>query len=213
MNNSNIVFKDNKKGLLIKINDNIGYQAVKQEIEHKINSAKTFFSSGGRIELLHSILSMEERQELQKYLKHQYDIEVVWRNKDTQEKSKILELPDRQSVDITKEGLTKFVDTTVRSGQRVFYQGNIVIMGDVNPGGEVIAGGNIVVMGSIRGIAHAGCFGNLQSTISAFKLMPTQLRIGEIISRSPDSQKIKRGNLSPELACVKDNMIIIELIS
>ena len=55
-----------------------------------------------------------------------------------------------------EEGLTKFVYSTIRSGMKIQYNGNLVIIGDVNPGAEVIATGNIIVMGALRGIAHGG---------------------------------------------------------
>ena len=77
-----------------------------------------------------------------------------------------------------EEGLTKFVKSTVRSGRKIEFKGNVVIMGDVNPGAEVVAYGNIVVMGSLRGTAHAGADGNNEAFVSALKLQPTQLRIG-----------------------------------
>ena len=38
--------------------------------------------------------------------------------------------------------------------------GDLLLIGDVNPGGTVMAGGNIFIMGSLKGIAHAGCYGN-----------------------------------------------------
>ena len=51
---------------------------------------------------------------------------------------------------------TKFVQNSIRSGQKEEYAGSIVICGDVNPGAEVVAGGNIMVLGTLRGVAHAG---------------------------------------------------------
>ncbi|MDB5083993.1 MAG: septum site-determining protein MinC [Bacilli bacterium] len=77
---------------------------------------------------------------------------------------------------------------TVRSGMRLEHYGDIVVVGDVNPGGQIIAGGNIVVMGTLRGMAHAGCFGDEQSIIAAVYFMPTQIRIANVISRSPDGE-------------------------
>ncbi len=38
-----------------------------------------------------------------------------------------------------------FVQRTVRSGFKIAHHGHIVVLGDVNPGGEVVAGGSIVV--------------------------------------------------------------------
>ncbi|WP_018131537.1 septum site-determining protein MinC [Effusibacillus pohliae] len=75
---------------------------------------------------------------------------------------------------------------TVRSGQVLQYDGDITIIGDVNPGGQVLASGDIFVMGTLRGMAHAGCNGNENAIIGAVYFQPTQLRISNVISRSPD---------------------------
>ena len=45
---------------------------------------------------------------------------------------------------------------TLRGGQVLHHTGNIVVIGDVNPGAELVATGDIVVFGRLRGIAHAG---------------------------------------------------------
>ena len=78
-----------------------------------------------------------------------------------------------------EEGMTRFVQGPVRSGQRIFYEGNVVVIGDVNPGGEIIAGGNIIIIGTLRGLAHAGATGNGDSVIVCFNFKPTQIRIGK----------------------------------
>lgn len=98
---------------------------------------------------------------------------------------------------------------TVRSGQRVYHPGNLVILGDVNPGGLVQAGGDVVVMGVLRGIAHAGAGGDVDSAIYALKLEPTQIRIANVIGRPPEGEE--RGPWKgPETARLKDGAIIIE---
>ena len=58
---------------------------------------------------------------------------------------------------------TLYLRRTLRSGQRVDYQGNVVIMGDVNAGAMVTCTGDIIVLGALRGLAHAGAEGNEES--------------------------------------------------
>ncbi len=84
--------------------------------------------------------------------------------------------------------MTRFYNNTIRSGQVIEYNGNIVIIGDVNPGALVKATGNIVILGGkLRGgVAHAGTNGNENAYVAAYELQPTQLRIGDIIARKPD---------------------------
>lgn len=104
------------------------------------------------------------------------------------------------------EGKTKFIRKTIRSGQYIDYPGNIVIIGDVNPGSEVVAFGNIIVLGKLRGRVHAGANGNKKAIISAFSLQPEVLQISGILTISPDGEKPKY----PEVAKIKDDEIIVE---
>lgn len=103
---------------------------------------------------------------------------------------------------------TILIKRTLRSGQKVFFPGNIVVLGDVNPGAEVIAGGNVLVMGTMRGMAHAGALGSEEAVVAAFRLNPTQLRIANHITRPPEGQGFA-GN-DPEMASIKSGKVIIE---
>ena len=76
---------------------------------------------------------------------------------------------------------TKYIQNSIRSGQKEEYPGSLVICGDVNAGGEVIAGGNVTITGSLRGVAHAGANGNMLAIISANSIDVTQIRIGNLV--------------------------------
>ena len=110
--------------------------------------------------------------------------------------------------DLALEDKTVFHRGTLRSGKRIVSKGHLVVIGDVNPGAEVSAQGNIVVLGALRGFAYAGSGGDDSRIIIALKLMPTQIRIGSKITRSPDDGSSAPSY--PEVASVKDNRIIIE---
>ena len=108
---------------------------------------------------------------------------------------------------------TLYVQRTLRSGQSLKSDGNIVIIGDVNPGAEIIAKGDITVWGVLGGIAHAGSDGNNYSRIRALKLHAIQLRIGDIFARRPDTVNIpyvqKTDSFTPEEARVSRKHIVI----
>ncbi len=104
---------------------------------------------------------------------------------------------------------TRFIRHTLRSGQiERALEGNMVILGDVNPGAEVVAAGDIIVLGTLRGVAHAGALGNTSSVIFALNLLPTQLRIGRFITRAPAEQQ--RKHQRAEIARVLEDAIIVE---
>lgn len=103
---------------------------------------------------------------------------------------------------------TVFHYGTLRSGQAISSLGNIIVVGDVNPGAELTAVGNIIVMGILRGIVHAGCNGDRGAVVCASKMLPTQIRIADIITRPPDGEV--NSNWIPEMAYVKDSNIYID---
>lgn len=110
--------------------------------------------------------------------------------------------------DLTDEN-TILVQKTLRSGQIIRFDGNIVVLGDVNPGAEISATGNIIVMGALRGVVHAGAGGDENAIVLAFRLQPTQLRISNHITRPPDNEAIETDH--PEMARIRDGVVTIEI--
>ncbi len=96
---------------------------------------------------------------------------------------------------------------TVRSGERISSNGNLCIIGDVNPGAIVSAKKNIYVWGKLLGIAFAGKSGNKNASIASLYLNPLQLRIADVIAIGP---KDKPKNFYPEIAVINKQTIIIK---
>jgi septum site-determining protein MinC len=111
---------------------------------------------------------------------------------------------------------TLYLRKTIRSGQSISSDGNLVVIGDVNPGAEIIAKGDITVWGILGGIAHAGSEGNNYAKIRALKLNPVQIRIGEIFARRPDTINLpyiqKSCEYTPEEAFTYKGSIVIRKI-
>lgn len=104
---------------------------------------------------------------------------------------------------------TVLYEKSLRSGQNINFDGNVVILGDVNPGAEVVAGGHILVMGALRGLVHAGALGDEDATVTALYFAPTQLRIASHITRPPDGD-MPEGAKPPECARIKNDTVVIE---
>lgn len=100
-----------------------------------------------------------------------------------------------------------FLRETLRSGRSVWYEGHVVVLGDVNPGAEVIATGSVIVWGRLRGLIHAGAYGDTSASICALDLNPTQLRIADQIAVPPGDG---RRNPVPEQAMIVDGQITAE---
>ena len=108
---------------------------------------------------------------------------------------------------------TLYLSQTLRSGQTVNYEGNILIVGDAHPGSEIVATGDITVWGILGGIAHAGSNGNISSKVRALKLNAIQLRIAGLYARRNDTLNVpyvqKSDEFTPEEALIEDGRIVI----
>ncbi|MCX7714709.1 MAG: septum site-determining protein MinC [Clostridia bacterium] len=203
MLNESVVLKGKKDGVSVILSPDMPFSIIMSDVIEKFNQSKSFFSSGAyNINFSGRSLSQDERLQLEKNVSEilsECEISIGYQE---------LESSPKKIFKDIKEGYTKFHEGTIRSGQLLESEGNLVVIGDVNPGSEIVAAGNIVVMGAVRGIVHAGCTGNRDAFIVALNLSPTQIRIADIITRPPDNDV--RHEIIPERAYIKDNTIYID---
>ena len=214
-----IVFKGNSEGLVIVIPDDYEFEQVLSEVERKVTSASRFFK-GARIKVSYRGPKFtDEQEQAVKAILDEKSGAII--ESFTKDEGPAREISIRQSGAVSAmpvrsaffagidEGNCKFVRSTVRNGIRIEYNGNVVVLGDVNPGAEIIAAGNVIVLGILRGMVHAGADGNKDAFIYALSLKPTQIRIAEAIARMPDDDESESG-ICPEMATVKDGGIVVE---
>ena len=187
--------------LLIKFDEKLSFEDNLRELEEKLNSA-FFKSSVSIVDVSGLDLSEEEKKILEETLK-KHNAEILSYKFDNKREEK------KNLSRYTKN--LKIINKTVRSGQKIEYEGDILVLGDVNPDAYIIASGNIIVMGALRGVAHAGANGDENAQIIALKLMPQQLRIAGYFTRSPDEENEDKPDY-PERAYVEGNQIYIEKI-
>ena len=71
----------------------------------------------------------------------------------------------------------KILYNSVRSGQRIETDGDVLLWGHLNAGGEISAGGSIIVAGKLHGIVHAGAYGREDVFIWSGIFATPQVRI------------------------------------
>lgn len=80
---------------------------------------------------------------------------------------------------------------TVRSGQIVEAEGDLLLIGEVHPGGMVRATGSIFIIGELKGIAHAGFKGRETAVVVANFRYNSQVRISgniHVVEEKEESQ-------------------------
>lgn len=219
MDENIISFKATVNGLILIMRGEDDFETVYEHIEKKLESSGRFFKGASMaVKYRGRKLTAEQEQKITELLSSKTGAEIKNFEEDTaqpekeqEEAGKNWEKPKKRMIFFKglEEGMTKFYKGTVRSGQLVSFEGNLVIIGDVNPGGEIMATGNVIVMGSLRGMVHAGADGNKEAVVTALCLQPTQLRIADVITRPPDTKENKPA-LIPEMAVVRGDMVYIE---
>ena len=198
--NEVIKLKGIKDGIVIIVSEADYAEIIKQSREKVEEVSELFSEGGGRI-----VFKGYEITGLNRIMLEQEIMKIVPENV-TIEYEENDELATYGDSNISDR--SKFYYGTLRSGQSIKSLGNLVVVGDVNPGAELIAEGNIVVMGVLRGIVHAGYGGDREATVTACRMAPTQIRIADIITRPPDEEV---GNeWLPETAYVHEGNIYID---
>lgn len=217
MSENAVVFKGTKEGLYVVLKDEVDMKLIKDNLLKKVKPSKKFFEGAKIVDFKGKKLTRIEYDELKCIMEQEYGMVVTGKYVDykpewplgIKERSKGVEHSyEKLPYENVLTSDTLFVRATVRSGQTINYDGNIVIIGDINPGAHIKSTGSIIVMGTLRGVAHSGSKGDYDTYVAAFKLLPSQLRIGDIITRSPDGCDPK--SMIPEIAIVKKGTIVVE---
>lgn len=173
-----ITIHTKKDKVIIKIDENAEQKQILSELKKKLVALKKLYQEDSTpILVVGKVFKNQEMEQIQEIIQKVISVKVEF---DT---PKILGLHGIKRT-FSKEiatSETKFHRGSLRSGQKIEFEGSLVILGDVNSGAEVLAGENIVVLGILRGMAHAGAKGNKEAIIAAASIESPQIRIANIV--------------------------------
>ena len=196
-----ITIKGVKEGLIFLLDDDCEFSALLDELQYKLEKSHQQLLTGPivhvHVKLGTRQLDEDDKERIRTAIRQQGNLLVQSVESDTPEAVK------------GEDGRNlKILTGIIRSGQTVEHDGNLLLMGDLNPGGSIMCTGDIYVLGALRGLAHAGTKGLEQAIIAASLLRPTQLRIGEVISRPPDEWMT--GDAAMEFAYLYEGVMKID---
>ncbi|RNB70141.1 septum site-determining protein MinC [Brevibacillus invocatus] len=176
---SKVTIKGTKDGLVFFMDDSCSFEELLTDLREKIEHSHQQILSGPlirvSIKLGKRYCTHEQQEELTKIIRQKGNlvIHLVEADVITREEAFAERLKSSFHVQVH----------TIRSGQVLEMEGDILLLGDVNPGGTIRSTGSIYVLGHLRGYAHAGFSGDTEAIIAAAVMNPTQLRIGEVVSK------------------------------
>ncbi|PFP25581.1 septum site-determining protein MinC [Bacillus sp. AFS073361] len=200
----NVTIKGTKEGLVLHLDDSCSYDELKKELDYKLSANSSTQDerhlTSVKVEIGNRYLTEPQREELKELIRQKKNFVV------DEIESNVITKDEAEELLAETEVMT--VSRIIRSGQVLEVPGDLLLIGDVNPGGTVIAGGNIFIMGTLKGIAHAGCYGNNEAIIAASSMKPSQLRISDCLNSAPDSLQ---SNEKREMECayIDENRQII----
>ncbi len=174
------MIKSFKHGINIKMDPNADFGTICRELEDKLRSSAKFFGDA------HLVLSFEgkeltddEEQYLLGLISECTDV-VITCIVGRDEESDMNYVKAAEGFVENSEAMPgRFYKGTIKAGETLEVDSSLIILGDVNPGGNVRASGNIIVLGTIYGKVHAGCFGDNERFVAALGIKPTTISIGE----------------------------------
>jgi septum site-determining protein MinC len=201
-----VTIKGTKDGLSLFLNDDCSFRSLLQEIEEKLTFHQDDTDIQGLIKVHLKIgnryLPKEREEEICSLIQKKGNFVVESFDCNVISKEQALEWKNNSKI-------TSVVQT-VRSGQILEIKGDLLLIGDVNPGASVVAEGNIYILGALKGIAHAGSNGNDEAVIVASVMQPMQLRISGVMNRAPDENSYIDDVSEMECAYIDQGHVVID---
>nr|WP_208543874.1 septum site-determining protein MinC [Paenibacillus protaetiae] len=199
-----IIIKGVKEGLVFLLDDQCEFSALLDELQYKLEKTHQQLLTGPlihvQVKLGERQLEEEDKERIRSLIRTQGNLMV----QSIESETKVKQSPNPNNGWEILTGI-------VRSGQTIEHDGNLLLAGDLNPGGTVLCTGDIYVLGALRGVAHAGYKGRTDVIIAASLMRPTQLRIADVISRPPEEWM--SGDSSMEFAFLSEGQMKIDKIT
>ena len=209
MDNS-VIIKGNNHGITVVLDAALEYSKLKAAVEEKFKDSSKFLGSAPVVLGFEGrALLPQQEKELLDIISASCELNVVCLvdNDENREKKYEKTLKERL-LDISGSSGT-FYKGNLRSGQALTFESSVIILGDVNPGASVTSKGNIIVLGGLKGQAFAGFGGNTNAFVLAIDMAPTQIRIADVIARSPDAPAKEEGK-EIKIAFLEEGNIYME---
>lgn len=184
-----ITINTKKDNITIKINEEAEQGEIIECLQTKLNGLRNLYKDE-KIPIIVSgkILKNKEIDQIQDLIKENIDVDIIFESPRTLGLHGIKKTYNKD----TTISETKFYNGALRSGQKIEFEGSIVVIGDVNDGAEVVAGDNIIVLGTLRGLAHAGAKGNKDAIIATNSIEASQIRIANVVKEREKEEIIEQ---------------------
>lgn len=195
--------KMEKDTLVLKFDSERSFSEQKEEVEKYLAGMKNFLANGDVKFAYDGIeLEFDEEVELCRIADEVFGKEVKFCHK-KRPPHEIM-----RHVMGNNERIVRRYIGTVKEGECVESNGDLIVIGDVNPTSQLNAEGDIYVIGNLRGVAHAGCTGDTGAVVYAMKMNPIMVKIADLIGFNREMSKSNANGM----AMVENGEIKVKLV-
>lgn len=177
-----IAIKLERDKFIVKMDSERSFAEQKDEVRECLSKMGLFLKNADmKAAYDGAVLSFEEEMELADMLEgfFGHEVDFSYRQRPPEKLMKRLRA--------NGEELVLKVERTVRGGEKIVSNGNIVVVGDVNPAAEVRAAGDIYIFGALRGRAVSE---KENGRVFALAMQPEQIVINGAAAYNSDMSRL-----------------------
>ncbi|MBB6448351.1 septum site-determining protein MinC [Geomicrobium halophilum] len=198
-----VTIKGTKDGLVIRLDDHCAYADLLEELQTKMKENMIGEEQDKDVHIAVHVgtryVDEKQRGEITSAIEQSGAISVDEITSDVITMTQALKMKEEKQI--------HSYTCLVRSGQVLSVKGDLLILGDVNPGGTIEATGDVYVLGTLKGKARAGTEGDEDAVIAASVLAPSQLMIADRLYLSEatrEQQESESMHMGPRYASIEE---------
>jgi len=213
-----VVIKIFPNGITLRLNAELPFEKLLEEIGYKFSEARSFFGSVTLAMAIEGrLLTDAEELMILETVRANSDLRIlclVGREGETDDQFvRALSQVEEKKVEEDENG--QFFRGNLKNRDVLETENSIIMLGDVYPGSAIISAKNIIILGGLYGEAYAGGNGREGAFVAALEMKPERIKIGDF-KYKPDTKLAKRvlqPKVRPKIAYVKNDRIILDTLT
>lgn len=207
---SSFVIKSFQNGINLRMNPDVDFEQLIQEIGEKFQSSRAFFGSASvALSIEGRSLNAEEEMAILKVIQENSDLNVMCIiGKDDALNNNFIKAIQTLQNKLPSGNYMQVYSGTLKDNDVIETEESILVVGDVNPGCAITSSKNIIILGGLYGEAYAGKESGGEAYIIALEMEPTSLMVGDFKYKPMKKPKWRiQPKLQPKVAVVRENNV------
>lgn len=207
---SSFVIKSFQNGINLRMNPDVDFDQLLQEIGDKFQNSRAFFGSASvALSIEGRSLNAEEEMAVLKVIQENSDLNVMCIiGKDDALNNNFIKAIQTLQNKLPSGNYMQVYGGTIKDNDVLETEESILVLGDVNPGCSITSSKNIIILGGLYGEAYAGKDSGEEAYVIALEMEPTSLVVGNFKYKQTKKSKWRiQPKLQPKVAVVRNNSV------